>query len=120
MSNCGRRCATKRGVECCGPCRCRSWEATSAATQRIRGIPQTGALHVVERFTPVDANTIVYRATIEDTNVYTKPWTVEMPLTRDPKYRMFEYSCEEGNYATPNILAGGRKAERDAAGGTKD
>ena len=63
---------------------------------------------------------IVYRATIEDTNVYTKPWTVEMPLTRDPKYRMFEYSCEEGNYATPNILAGGRKAERDAAGGTKD
>ena len=94
--------------------------ATSAATQRIRGIPQTEALHVVERFTPVDANTIVYRATIEDKNVYTKPWTVEIPLTRDPKYRMFEYSCEEGNYATPNILAGGRKAERDAAGGTKD
>jgi len=89
--------------------------ATSAATQRIRGVPQTEALHVVERFTPVDANTMMYRATIEDKNVYTAPWTVEMPLTRDPKYRMFEYSCEEGNYATPNILAGGRKAERDAA-----
>jgi hypothetical protein len=94
--------------------------ATSAATQRVRGIPQTEALHVVERFTPVDPNTIMYRATVEDKNVYTKPWTVEIPLTRDPKYRMFEYSCEEGNYATPNILAGGRKEEREAAGGTKD
>jgi hypothetical protein len=92
--------------------------ATSAATQRIRGIPQSDALHVVERFTPVDANTIMYRATIEDKNVYTAPWTVEMPLTRDPKYQMFEYSCAEGNYATPNILAGGRAAEREAARGT--
>jgi hypothetical protein len=90
--------------------------ATSAATQRIRGIPQSAALHVVERFTPVDANTIMYRATIEDRNVYTGSWTVEIPLTRDPKYQMFEYSCQEGNYATPNILAGGRAAEREAAG----
>jgi len=89
--------------------------ATSAATARIRGIPQTEALHVVERFTPVDANTMMYRATIEDKNVYTGPWTVEIPLTRDPKYVMFEYSCQEGNYATPNILAGGRQAEREAA-----
>jgi len=92
--------------------------ATSAATQRIRGLPQTEALHVVERFTPVDSNTIMYRATIEDKNVYTAPWTVEIPLTRDPKYQMFEYACQEGNYATPNILAGGRAAEREAARGT--
>jgi len=89
--------------------------ATSAATGRIRGIPQSEALHVVERFTPVDANTIMYRVTIEDKNVYTAPWTVEIPLTRDPKYVIYEYSCQEGNYATPNILAGGRVAEREAA-----
>ena len=88
--------------------------ATSAATQRVRGIPQSEALHVVERFTPVDPNTIEYRVTVDDKNVYTKPWTVEMPLTRDSKYQMFEYACQEGNYATPNILAGGRKADRDA------
>jgi hypothetical protein len=93
--------------------------ATSAATQRIRGIPQSEALHVVERFTPVDPNTIMYRATVEDKNVYTAPWTVEIPLTRDSKYQIFEYSCQEGNYATPNILAGGRKAERDAANATR-
>ena len=86
--------------------------ATSAATGRIRGIPQSEALHVVERFTPVDANTILYRVTVDDKNVYTKPWTVEMPLTRDSKYYMFEYACQEGNYATPNILAGGRAEEK--------
>ena len=95
--------------------------ATSAATQRIRGLPQSEALHVIERFTPVDADTIVYRATVEDKNVYTGAWTVEIPLTRDSKYRMFEYACQEGNYATPNILAGGRAAEREAASaGTKN
>lgn len=88
--------------------------ATSAATQRVRGIPQSEALHVVERFTPVDPNTIEYRVTVDDKNVYTKPWTVEIPLTRDSKYQMFEYACQEGNYATPNILAGGRKEEQDA------
>ena len=86
---------------------------------RIRGIPQSEALHVVERFTPVDANTIKYRVTVDDKNVYTKPWTVEMPLTRDSKYHMFEYACEEGNYATPNILAGARK-RRGRAGQTGD
>src|SRR5436190_663048 len=86
--------------------------ATSAATGRIRGIPQSEALHVVERFTPLDANTIQYRVTVDDKNVYTKPWTVEMPLTRDSKYQMFEYACQEGNYATPNILAGGRADDK--------
>ena len=35
-----------------------------------------------------------------------------MPLTRDSKYEMFEYACAEGNYATPNMLAAGRAAER--------
>ena len=88
--------------------------ANSAASARVRGIPQSEALHVVERFTPVDANTIQYRVTVDDKNVYTKPWTVEIPLSRDSKYQMFEYACQEGNYATPNILAGGRKEEADA------
>jgi hypothetical protein len=86
--------------------------ATSAATGRIRGVPQSESLHVVERFTPVDANTIDYQVTVDDPKVYTKAWTVQMPLTRDSNYQMFEYACQEGNYATPNILAGGRAEER--------
>ena len=88
--------------------------ATSAATGRIRGISQSEALHVVERFTMVDANTLDYQVTVDDPNVYTKPWRVEMPLTRDSKYEMFEYACAEGNYATPNMLAAGRAADRAA------
>ncbi len=81
---------------------------TSAATGRMRGIPQSQALHVVERFTPVDANTINYEVTIDDRTVYTRPWTVTLPLNRDSNYQMFEYACHEGNYAVPNELSAGR------------
>jgi hypothetical protein len=89
--------------------------ATSAATGRIRGIPQTDAMTVVERFTRTDANTIDYSVTITDPKVYTKPWTVKLPLNRDDTYQMFEYSCHEGNYAMPNALSFGRKRDQEAA-----
>ena len=90
--------------------------ATSAATGRIRGIPQSEALHVVERFTRVDADTINYTVTIDDPKVYSKPWTVALPLNRDDTYQMFEYSCNEGNYAMANSLSFGRKHDREASG----
>ncbi len=89
---------------------------TSAATGRMRGVPQTDAMHVVERFTRVDQNTIDYSVTITDPKVYTRPWTVRLPLNRDDSYEMFEYSCQEGNYALPNALSYGRKRDREAAG----
>jgi hypothetical protein len=82
--------------------------ATSAATGRMRGIPQSEALHVVERFTPVGPDTIRYEVTIDDPDVYASPWTVRLPLNRDPEYRMFEYSCHEGNLSLANELSGGR------------
>ena len=88
--------------------------ATSAATGRIRGIPHSEALHVVERFTPVDANTIEYEVTIDDPKVYTRPWKVAIPLTRDSNYQIYEYSCQEGNYALPNALSAGRAREKEA------
>jgi len=90
--------------------------ATSAATGRIRGIPQTDAMTIVERFTRTDANTIDYSVTITDPKVYSKPWTVKLPLNRDDSYSMFEYSCHEGNYAMPNALSFGRKRDAEAAG----
>jgi len=89
--------------------------ATSAATGRLRGIPQSDAMKVTERFTRVDANTINYTVTIEDPKVYTKPWTVALPLNRDDTYQMFEYSCQEGNYAMANALSFGRKRDAEAA-----
>jgi len=90
--------------------------ATSAATGRIRGIPQSEQLHLIERFTRVDANTINYSVTITDPKVYTQPWTVALPLNRDPHYEMYEYACHEGNLALPNALRAGRARERAAAG----
>jgi len=90
--------------------------ATSAATGRIRGIPQTDSMRVVERFTRVDENTIDYAVTITDPKVYSAPWTVRLPLNRDDSYAMYEYSCQEGNYALPNALSYGRKRDREASG----
>ena len=63
----------------------------------ILSVRQSRALHVVERFTRVDANTINYQATIEDPGAYSRPWTVALPLNRDPNYRIYEYACHEGN-----------------------
>ena len=89
----------------------RGWIATNAAAGRIKGIPQTENLRVVERFARVDADTLGYQVTIDDPQVFTRPWTVSMPLTRDDGYRIFEYACHEGNHAVPNILKGGRFLE---------
>jgi len=88
---------------------------SSAATGRMRGIPQSEAMKITERFTRTDANTINYTVTIEDPKVYTRPWTVSLPLNRDDSYQMFEYSCQEGNYAMANALSFGRKRDREAA-----
>ena len=52
--------------------------------------------------------------TIDDPKVYTKPWTVALPLNRDDSYQMFEYSCHEGNYALPNALSFGRKRDKES------
>jgi hypothetical protein len=51
------------------------------------------ALHVVERYTPLDANTLRYEATIEDPKVFTRPWTIRMALHRQPDAVLAEYEC---------------------------
>ena len=90
----------------------KGWIATSAATGRIKGIPQSEALHVVERFTRVNLDTIQYEVTIEDPNVYTRPWKVAIPLELEPNYQIYEYACHEGNHALENILKGGRALDQ--------
>ena len=82
--------------------------ATSAATGRMRGIPQTEAMRVTERLTPLDANTIEYEVTIDDPRVYATPWKVALPLNRDAHYQIYEYACHEGNFSIPNELSAGR------------
>jgi hypothetical protein len=72
----------------------------------------TGAgLHLVERFTRADANTLRYEFTVDDPATFTKPWTAVLPMTRSDE-RMFEYACHEGNHSLPDILQGARYEER--------
>jgi hypothetical protein len=55
------------------------------------------ALHVVERYTPRSADTLMYEATIEDKNVFTRPWKISMPLYRrvERNAQLMEYKCPE-------------------------
>jgi hypothetical protein len=77
----------------------------------FRGSSQN--LHVIERFTRVDANTILYRTTIDDPTTFSKSWTIEYPF-RATTGPVFEYACHEGNYAMVDILGGARKEEAEA------
>ena len=70
-----------------------------------------GNLHLVERFTRVDAQTLLYEVTVEDPTVFTRPWTLRLPMTR-ADVRIYEYACHEGNYALVDILRGARYQER--------
>jgi hypothetical protein len=72
-------------------------------------------LHVIERLRRTDNDTILYRATINDPSVYTKPWTVEIPMHKRSD-AIFEYACHEGNYGMLGILSGARAEEKQAAG----
>ena len=81
------------------------------STLRLRGIPQSGELRVVERFTLVDRHTIRYDVTVADPHAFARPWTASMPLNRSPDYDLFEYACHEGNYGLPNTLRGARAQE---------
>jgi hypothetical protein len=55
------------------------------------------ALHVIERFTPRSADTLIYDVTIEDPNVFTRPWQMSMPLYRhvESNARLMEFRCVE-------------------------
>jgi len=90
----------------------KGWIATNAASGRIKGIPISEALRVTERFTRVDAGTVQYEMTIEDPNVYTKPWKVSFPMTKEVNAQVFEYACHEGNFAMTNMLNAARAAEK--------
>ena len=70
-------------------------------------ISATETLHVVERFTRVDANTIRYQFTVDDPNTWTAPWLGEIAI-RKWDGPIYEYACHEGNYGLANILRAAR------------
>jgi hypothetical protein len=66
-------------------------------------------LHLVERFTRINADTLEYKITVEDPMTFSKPWTATIPISRlADDTQIYEYACHEGNYAMPNLLSGAR------------
>jgi hypothetical protein len=71
-------------------------------------------MRLIERFTRVAENTLLYEFTVEDPTSFTRPWTAQIPMTKT-EGPLFEYACHEGNYGLANVLAGTR-TEENAAG----
>jgi len=72
------------------------------------GIPHTKELHLTERFTRTDHDTIRYEATIDDPGAYTAPWTGGWYLTWQANEEMYEYICQENNRDVAHMFGGPR------------
>jgi len=71
-------------------------------------------LHVVERFTRTNPNTILYRFTVDDPETWDRSWTGEYPW-RATDEKLYEYACHEGNYSLGGMLRGERQKEAEDA-----
>ena len=81
--------------------------------------PNSDKLKVTERFTRIDPDMIDYRIRVEDPVMYTAPFTIRYTITHQPDYKLYEYSCHEGNGAVRNALAGERAYDREVAAAIK-
>jgi hypothetical protein len=77
-----------------------------------RGVPTTTQLHTIERFKRSDAETIQYSVTVDDPGAYTAPWTGSFDLGWDAGTELFEYSCQQANYAV-ELMVGGDHSKVD-------
>lgn len=73
---------------------------------------------LVERFTRVAQDELLYQFTVEDTDLYTAPWLVEYSFTLQDA-GIYEYACHEANYSMVNILLGGREHDKREAAKAK-
>jgi hypothetical protein len=93
------------------------WEGSTLVVDTTNFRPETHnvdsgeRMHVVERFTKVDAQTIRYRVTVEDPDTWATPWTAEWPFKASDS-KIYEMACHEGNLAIENFLRGARAEER--------
>ena len=84
---------------------------TTNCTDKARFRGSSKNLHIVERFSRIDADTLRYRFTIDDPATWVALWSREeaWPATKDMVY---EYACHEGNYSMAGILRGARAGEQ--------
>jgi hypothetical protein len=64
-------------------------------------------LHLVERFTRVDRDTLKYEFTVDDPATWTRKWSASIPMTRTDEL-IYEYACHESNYGLEGVLKGAR------------
>ena len=64
-----------------------------------RGLPHTEALHTLEKFTRMNQAQVKYEVTVDDPGAYTGPWTTTFNLRRENGQELFEYVCQQANYA---------------------
>ena len=69
---------------------------------------------LIEKFTRIDAETLLYEFTVTDPGTWTAPWTAQVPMRRN-ELPLYEYACHEGNYSLEGILSGTRADERKGA-----
>ncbi len=95
-------------------------ETTNLSLQQpIRGVTPSEDAKVIERFTRVDEETILYEFTVDDPARFTEPWGGEIPINK-LHAQLYEYACHEGNYSLAGVLSGARYQERMEAQGTND
>lgn len=82
--------------------------------ERRAGNQASESRTVIERFTRVDEETLLYEFTVDDPLIYTELWEGEIPMWRQEE-QMYEYACHEANYGMRNVLRGARYQERQAA-----
>jgi hypothetical protein len=70
--------------------------------------------HLVERFTRMGPDALLYEFTVTDLSEWTKPWTAQIFMVKNPD-KVYEYACHEGNYGLAGVLGGARAAEAAAA-----
>jgi hypothetical protein len=81
---------------------------------RFRGADEK--MHLTERFTRADPDTLLYEFSVDDPTAFTKPWSAQVPM-RTSEGPIFEYACHEGNYGMEGILGGARAEEKKAGAG---
>jgi hypothetical protein len=76
------------------------------------GSPHTEKLHFVEKFTRTDYNTLRYEVTVEDPGAYTQPWSTSATMRWTAGQELFEYVCQDNNYAPVLLIGSEEKVDR--------
>jgi hypothetical protein len=77
-----------------------------------RGLPHTEALHTLEKFTRTNQAQVKYEVTVDDPGAYTAPWTTTFNLRRENGQELFEYVCQQANYAGELMVGDQTKVDR--------